>query len=146
MSQNMRQYAFSIFCQEGFKPACLVTKNIDYSSLSNIPIKNMILHWRYWSRCFTGQNCRSRSPGFKHTLLKDSRSRVPCLKPADHDPCCFTCSMSGHMLNPFSTIVLPHSYWYNMHETTKGVLAIRRIFSLVDMIAKPKFWNCPNVF
>ena len=28
----------------------------------------------------------------------------------------------------------------------KGALAIRRIFSLVDMIKKPKFSNCPNVF
>ena len=28
----------------------------------------------------------------------------------------------------------------------KGALAIRRIFSLVDMITKPKFSNCPNVF
>ena len=31
-------------------------------------------------------------------------------------------------------------------EVTKGALAIRRIFSLVDMIKKPKFSNCPNVF
>ena len=29
---------------------------------------------------------------------------------------------------------------------TKGALAIRRIFSLVDMITKPKFSNGPNVF
>ena len=28
----------------------------------------------------------------------------------------------------------------------KGALAIKRIFSLVDMITKPKFSNCPNVF
>ena len=28
----------------------------------------------------------------------------------------------------------------------KGALAIRRIFSLVDMITKAKFSNCPNVF
>ena len=28
----------------------------------------------------------------------------------------------------------------------KGALAIRRIFSLVEMITKPKFSNCPNVF
>ena len=28
----------------------------------------------------------------------------------------------------------------------KGALVIRRIFSLVDMITKPKFSNCPNVF
>ena len=28
----------------------------------------------------------------------------------------------------------------------KGALAIRRIFSLVDMITKPKFSNCPNAF
>ena len=32
------------------------------------------------------------------------------------------------------------------HASTKGALAIRRIFSLVDMITKPKFSNCPNVF
>ena len=31
---------------------------------------------------------------------------------------------------------------FKMH---KGDLAIRRIFSLVDMITKPKFSNCPNV-
>ena len=30
--------------------------------------------------------------------------------------------------------------------TTKGALEIRRIFSLVDLITKPKFSNCPNVF
>ena len=29
---------------------------------------------------------------------------------------------------------------------TKEALAIRRIFSLVDMITKPKFSNCRNVF
>ena len=28
----------------------------------------------------------------------------------------------------------------------KEVLAIRRIFSLVDMITNTKFSNCPNVF
>ena len=28
----------------------------------------------------------------------------------------------------------------------KGALAIRRIFSLVDVITKPKFSNCPNIF
>ena len=28
----------------------------------------------------------------------------------------------------------------------KGVLAIRRVFSLVDMITNTKFSNCPNVF
>ena len=28
----------------------------------------------------------------------------------------------------------------------KGALAIRRIFSLVDMITKPKFSNSPNIF
>ena len=28
----------------------------------------------------------------------------------------------------------------------QGALAIRRIFSLVDMITKPKFSNCPNIF
>ena len=29
---------------------------------------------------------------------------------------------------------------------TKELLAIRRIFSLVDMITNTKFSNCPNVF
>ena len=33
----------------------------------------------------------------------------------------------------------------NMH-VYKGALAIRRVFSLVDRITKPKFSNCPNVF
>ena len=28
----------------------------------------------------------------------------------------------------------------------KGDLSIRRIFSLVDMITKPKFSNCSNIF
>ena len=28
----------------------------------------------------------------------------------------------------------------------QGDLAIRRIFSLVDMSTKPKFSNCPNIF
>ena len=28
----------------------------------------------------------------------------------------------------------------------QGALAIRRIFSLVDRITKPKFSNCPNIF
>ena len=37
-------------------------------------------------------------------------------------------------------------YYSKMHSHTKGALAIRRIFSLVDMITKPKFSNCPNVF
>ena len=31
-------------------------------------------------------------------------------------------------------------------QMDKGVLPIRRIFSLVDMITKPKFSNCPNIF
>ena len=33
---------------------------------------------------------------------------------------------------------------YDVHY--KGALAIRRIFSLVDRITKPKFSNCPYVF
>ena len=32
-----------------------------------------------------------------------------------------------------------------MYEKAKGALAIRRIFSLVYMITKPKFSNCHNV-
>ena len=35
---------------------------------------------------------------------------------------------------------------WGFNDYIKGVLAIRRIFSLVDMITKPKFSNCPNVF
>ena len=31
-------------------------------------------------------------------------------------------------------------------KVAKGDLGIRRIFSLVDMITKPKFSNCPNIF
>ena len=31
-------------------------------------------------------------------------------------------------------------------ENKKGALAIRRIFSLVELIKKPKFSDCPNVF
>ena len=43
------------------------------------------------------------------------------------------------------------SYSFNLTSNGKGhidkeALAIRRIFSLVDMITKPKFSNCPNVF
>ena len=34
-------------------------------------------------------------------------------------------------------------YLYNF---LKELLAIRRLFSLVDMITKTKFSNCPNVF
>ena len=33
-----------------------------------------------------------------------------------------------------------------MWRASEGALAIRRIFSLVDMITKPKFSNCPNIF
>ena len=33
-----------------------------------------------------------------------------------------------------------------MEHFAKGALAIRRIFSLVDMITKPKFSNYPNTF
>ena len=31
-------------------------------------------------------------------------------------------------------------------NTKEGDLAIRRIFSLVDMITNPKISNCPNIF
>ena len=34
----------------------------------------------------------------------------------------------------------------NKTSKNKGDLAIRRVFSLVGMITKPKFSNCPNVF
>ena len=33
-----------------------------------------------------------------------------------------------------------------VYQSVKGVLAIRRIFSLVDMITNTKFSNCSNVF
>ena len=33
-----------------------------------------------------------------------------------------------------------------LNRACKGALAIRRIFSLVDMITKPKFSKCRNVF
>ena len=35
---------------------------------------------------------------------------------------------------------------YSTQLSTKEVLAIRRIFSLDDMITNTKFSNCPNVF
>ena len=41
---------------------------------------------------------------------------------------------------------LPRESALGTTDLSKGVLAIRRIFSLVDMITKPKFSNCPNVF
>ena len=49
---------------------------------------------------------------------------------------------------PMSIIKMLHwrnEIFYFLIEN-KGALAIRRIFSLVDMITKPKFSNCPNVF
>ena len=33
-----------------------------------------------------------------------------------------------------------------MKQSSEEVLAIKRIFSLVDMITNTKFSNCPNVF
>ena len=36
--------------------------------------------------------------------------------------------------------------FFQIIYTTKEVLVIRRIFSLVDMIANTKFSNSPNVF
>ena len=42
-------------------------------------------------------------------------------------------------------LLLHHSLQEDLQER-EGALAIRRIFSLVDMITKPKFSNCPNVF
>ena len=42
--------------------------------------------------------------------------------------------------------ILEDKYLTNWTGQNKGVLAIRRIFSLVDMITKPKFSNCPKVF
>ena len=35
---------------------------------------------------------------------------------------------------------------HRQHVIIKELLAIRRIFSLVDMITNTKFSNCPNVF
>ena len=37
-------------------------------------------------------------------------------------------------------------FWCRCRLRPKGVLEIRRIFSLVDMITNTKFSNCPNVF
>ena len=44
--------------------------------------------------------------------------------------------------------LLKRCYLYHELRKTfsKGALAIRRIFSLVDRITKPKFSNCSNVF
>ena len=39
-----------------------------------------------------------------------------------------------------------YTYIWDLGSSVKGALAIRRIFSLVDMITKPKLSNCPNVF
>ena len=39
-----------------------------------------------------------------------------------------------------------HSLQLKQISLIKGALAIRRIFSLVDMITKPKFSNSPNDF
>ena len=36
--------------------------------------------------------------------------------------------------------------WEKLTDKKKEYLAIRRIFSLVDMITNTKFLNCPNVF
>ena len=36
--------------------------------------------------------------------------------------------------------------FYHDNFLNKGALAIRRIFSLVDTITKPKFSNGPNIF
>ena len=38
------------------------------------------------------------------------------------------------------------THYLNTVNVLKGVLVIRRIFPLVDMITKPKFSNCPNIF
>ena len=38
------------------------------------------------------------------------------------------------------------AHYFRLKQPLKGALAIRRIFSLVDMITKPLFSNCPNVF
>ena len=41
---------------------------------------------------------------------------------------------------------IDNHYFEQIESPIKGDLAIRRIFSLVDMITKPKFSNCPNIF
>ena len=38
------------------------------------------------------------------------------------------------------------AYFLNTPRMSKEALAIRRIFSLVDMITNTKFSNCPNMF
>ena len=42
--------------------------------------------------------------------------------------------------------ILKFYYLNRVVSHCQGALAIRRIFSLVDMITKPKFSNCHNVF
>ena len=57
---------------------------------------------------------------------------------------------SGKLMekNHHNDIIISTSFHANSYfwAPGKGALAIRRIFSLVDMITKPKFSNCPNVF
>ena len=43
-------------------------------------------------------------------------------------------------------IYFEDSQFRRNRSTMKELLAIRRIFSLVDMITNTKFSNCPNVF
>ena len=45
----------------------------------------------------------------------------------------------------FETVQMFCSWREDVH-IVKRVLAIRRIFSLVDMITNTNFSNCPNVF
>ena len=51
-------------------------------------------------------------------------------------------STSSHYWFPFDNLKILNVVMLFI----KGALAIRRIFSLVDMITKPKFSNCPNIF
>ena len=54
--------------------------------------------------------------------------------------------LDGHIIS-WVRLASVHYIYYTMHNKfRKGALAIRRIFSLVDMITKPKFSNCPNIF
>ena len=62
----------------------------------------------------------------------------------------FSCSthksMICHLNYQSEANILYRTANYDICSGHKGSLVIRRIFSLVDMITKPKFSNSPNVF
>ena len=90
--------------------------------------------------------------------LKPSNIRRDCKSPLEWELLCSKISMGryivgymvqNHVLLLRLDFVLKlnfGTYIPHIPPQMKGVLAIRRIFSLVDMITKPKFSNCPNIF